>query len=105
MYKGITPTFTFIFPENVDLSQASNVYVTFADNRRSTILRKVGEDLLVDGNEVSVYLTQEETLSFPTEPIKIQINWTYNEGDKIKRACSKIITVQFVNNLEPRVLE
>lgn len=104
MYKGITPTFTLTLPNSVNLDNASNVYVSFAGRKGETLITKASEDLSIDQNVVSVYLTQEETLSFPTGPVNIQINWTYIEGNKTKRACSDIVTASFSKNLEQRVL-
>ena len=103
MYKGTTPTFTLTLPETVDLSTASNVYVTFKKN--DVILTKTGEDLSIDRNTVSVFLTQEETLAFPDGQIRLQINWTYVEGNTMKRACSEVANVYFQQNLKPEVLE
>lgn len=104
MYKGITPTFTLTLPEDIDLSEATNVYVTFADRNNRTVARKTGEELTIDENVVEVYLSQEETLAFPNM-VYIQVNWTYNEGELVKRACSEIVSTPFTANLEPRVLE
>ena len=104
MYRGITPTFTFTLPETVDLTDATNVYVTFADRNGRTVARKTGEELNIDDNVVEVYLSQEETLAFPSM-VYIQINWTYSEGNKVKRACTEIVSTPFTANLEPRVLE
>lgn len=103
MYKGTTPTFTFTLPETVDLEQATNVYVTFARGDGTDFLRKTGQDLAIEANTVSVYLSQQETLAFP-KTARIQINWTYAEGGLTKRACSEIKTIQLKDNLEREVL-
>lgn len=101
MIRGTTPTFELrINDESVDLTDADNVYVTFADNGWS--LTKTGEDLEVSANEVDVYLSQEETLSFPKGNIDVQINWTYDDG---KRACTTIAIIKVTKNLLERVLE
>ena len=103
MYKGTTPTFTFTLPETVDLGDATNVYVTFAKGDGTDFLRKTGQDLTIDENTVSVYLTQQETLAFPRTAM-IQINWTYVEGTLTKRACSEVKKIQLKDNLEREVL-
>lgn len=103
MYKGTTPTFIFTLPETVDLSMASNVYVTFAKSDGG-VVEKTGDDLVIDSNRVSVFLTQKETLTF-TSKVKIQINWTYTENDVTKRACSTIKTIDVLNNLIPRAVK
>ena len=103
MYKGITPTFTLTLPEAVDLGEAQNVYVTFADKFGHS-LRKSGDELTVDGNTVSVFLDQGETLGFATGLAMVQVNWTYSDSGKTKRACSTIGKVKFADNLENGVL-
>ena len=48
MNKGNTPTITLTLPDTVDLSQATNVYVTFKDREHK--LTKTGADLAIDEN-------------------------------------------------------
>lgn len=103
MYKGTTPTFTLTLPETVDLSLAVNVYVSFAAKDR-TLFEKTGDDLEIDGNVCNVFLSQEETLSFPRR-VSIQLNWTYTDGGVTKRSCSTVATVDVAENLANRVLE
>lgn len=101
MIRGTTPTFQLtINDETVDLTSADNVYVTFADKCWS--ITKTGEDLDVSTNQVDVYLSQEETLSFPKGNVYVQINWTFDNG---KRACTTIASVKVTKNLIERVLE
>ena len=103
MYKGTTPTFILTLPQDVDLSIASNVYVSFAKNNGGAI-EKTGDDLIVNGNVVNVFLTQKETLSFTNE-VSVQINWTYQEGSVVKRACTEIKTIDVSDNLISRAIE
>lgn len=105
MFKGITPTFTLSLPDDVDLERASNIYVTFAKKNGTALIQKKNDDLEINENVVNVYLTQEETLSFPNGSVLVQINWTYIEGAKKKRACSQIATIFWNDNLERSVLE
>lgn len=104
MYKGTTPSITLTLPDTVDLGSASSVYVTFANKRGAKIMQKTGDDLQIDENVVVVYLTQEETLSLPTGRTLIQVNWTYIEDGKTKRACTEIAEAVFKANLEAVVL-
>lgn len=104
MYRGTTPTFTFTLPDEVDLTEADSVYVTFAKMDETTILTKTGEDLSVSEHSVEVYLTQEETLSLPTGRIKAQLNWLYDDEETIKRACSNKVVIQTNDNLIDEVL-
>lgn len=70
--RGVTPTFALTF-DGVDLTEADEVYVTFSDGRQA--LTKSGEAIDVSANRILVTLTQEETLSFPTGKVDIQVNW------------------------------
>lgn len=97
MYRGTTPTFTMTLPEEIDLSNADNVYVTFS-GKDSVLLTKGTEDLQIKRNVVKVTLTQSETIGFPSR-VMLQINWTYTDGNTQKRACSNIKTVEFKTNL------
>lgn len=101
MIRGATPTFVLELQEEIDLSAAANVYATF---RRGAInVTKSGDELTIDGREVSVYLDQAETLLFPAgADVEIQLNWTYEDGG---RAASEIANVRMEKNLLPKVLK
>lgn len=105
MYRGTTPTYIFIPPEGLDLTEAQNVYITFSGENGCEIFTKTGEDLEVTAESVSVYLTQQETLQFPNGRIKIQINWTYQDGAKTKRAASEPMYITANPNLIEEVIE
>lgn len=100
MYKGTTPTFTFVLPEEADISSASHVYVSFSCNSGKTpLITKTGNDLNIDGDSVEVFLNQRETLILPKGKVRVQLNWTYQDGGITKRACSQIMTIDTENNL------
>lgn len=103
MYKGTTPTFTLTFPEGTDFSLTSSVVCTFAKDDK-TVAVKRDSDLVIDGNVIEVYFSQEETLKFPLGAIGVQVNWTYNDGGTAKRACSTIAKVWVDANLYKAVI-
>lgn len=115
MYKGITPTLILTLPDTSQLLSASNVYVTLAGKgdkcRPGTTITKKNEDLSIEEDaqnhviNVSVFLTQEETLSFNRGEVAVQVNWTYIENDVTKRACSTIGKIAFTENLINGVIE
>lgn len=100
MVKYTTPTFSLTLPETVDLTEATNIYATFTAAAGLNIT-KTGGDLAVTAHQVDVFFSQEETAQFPTGSVRIQLNWTYQEGGIAKRACSEIATV----NVTPNLLE
>lgn len=102
MVKGTTPTFKLtINDDSVNLLDASNIYVTFKQPCGIS-LTKSGGSLDVSAKEVDVYLSQEDTLLFVEGPMGIQLNWTYQDG---QRACSDIVNVAVKPNLYEGVLE
>lgn len=106
MYTGTTPTYTLTLNnDNINLEEATNVYVTFARENREVIVQKQTSDLEIDGNTINVFLTQEDTLRFPNEKVLLQVNWTYEEGSIVKRACSKITSINVSRNLLEEVVE
>lgn len=104
LYRGTTPTYTFKLPDSVDISQASDVYVTFTDTNKKVIFTKSGSDLNIGPHTVSVFLTQEETFSFP-DYVLFQLNWIYEEDGETKRACTKEGSIETKPNLLNEVLE
>lgn len=100
MVQATTPTFVLTLPETVDLSQAANIY--FSLHQKNVLIEKSNNDLTVEGQTVSVYLTQGETLQLAPGMAKIQLNWTYPNG---ARACSNIVSVSVSENLLKEVVE
>lgn len=103
--RGTTPTYRLILQDTtIDLAEANDVYVTFADGKYNKIIEKTGSDLYIDGNTVEIFLTQEETLKLPAGELLVQINWTYQEGTTTKRAASQIVRTTSARNLKNEVI-
>lgn len=100
MIRGTTPTFQLkITDSTVDLTEASNVYATFAQYGKT--LTKSGNDIDITADQVDVYFTQAESLMFSKGTIEVQLNWTYSDNS---RAATNIIKVIISDNLLPEVL-
>lgn len=100
MVQATTPTFILTLPQNIDLGEAAHVYFTLKQN--DTEIEKSDADLTIDENEVSVYLSQAETLMLSVGRARIQLNWTYANG---ARACSNLAIVEVTENLLKAVVE
>lgn len=99
--RGTTPTVILRFEEpNLDLTEANNVYVTFSSNLKS--VTKSGEDLVVEPNAISVYLSQKDTLGFQLDEVEVQANWTYDDK---KRSGSNIAKISVDRNLLMKEVE
>ena len=90
MVQATTPTFILTLPNDIDLGEAAHVYFT------------EDSDLTIDGNEVSVYLSQAETVKLSVGAALLQLNWTYANS---ARACSNIVSVQVTENLLKEVVQ
>lgn len=104
MVRGTTPTYILTLPQEIDLSVADGIYVTFSNKQYQILLTKSGDDLEIEANTIKVFLTQEETLSMPRCEVYMQVNWIYDDGDVRKRACSVIKEVPVRRNLIDEVL-
>lgn len=78
MYQGTTPTLVLDLDGVHDLEEAT-CYVTFKQGLNKK-LTKSGSDLVVDGNEIAVFLTQEETLAMVPGGCYVQVRWIYSDG-------------------------
>jgi len=106
MIRGTTPTITFtIQNQDVDLTAAENVYVTFVQG--ITVIQKSNDDLEIEARTVSVWLTQEESLKLADgSNCKVQINWTYLATDgEVRRAATEVKTINIGEQLLKRVIE
>lgn len=100
MVQATTPTFVLTLPNDIDLGEAAHVYFTL--RQKGTMIEKQDAELTIDENEVSVYLSQEETLALAVGAALIQLNWTYENG---ARACSNIVSIKVSENLLKEVVE
>lgn len=84
MYRGTTPT--NIFNVDVDLTEATEIYITYAQRGKpvpATVLEKSRSDLTVTDTQLTVKLTQEDTLKFVSGEVSIQIRAKFSDGTAI----------------------
>jgi hypothetical protein len=105
MYKLTTPDITFSFPSNIDMTEASDVYVTFTNKNNKILINKTSENLTITAQAVALTLSQEDTLDFPeNDYIKAQVNWTFTDQGVLKRSCTKAIRIMVEENLYPQLI-
>lgn len=81
MIRGTTPT--LVFDVDADLTDAQVIYITLRQIGRDAI-EKTQEDITVGVRELSVRLTQEETLKLESGlPVEIQIRARFADGSAI----------------------
>ena len=112
--KGTTPTLKLILKKKnesdpeIDLSIADDIFVTFSRTYQQVLFTKTGDDLEIDGNDIYVFLSQEETLSLKgvgngsdDDSFLIMVNWTYTDDvtHRKKRASTVIKSIYLSPNL------
>lgn len=71
MRRGTTPTNTFTV--DIDLTQAEVIYITYKQGPR-TVIEKTKQDLTITPKELSVRLTQRDTLQLKQAAVDRIIN-------------------------------
>ena len=109
MTPWTTPTFQLRLlaksgSDPIDLSMAEQMYVTISQTSSASVT-KTGEYVEVEGDLVSVWLTQEETSKFHVGDAKIQLNWVYHSQDgSIRRSSTKVKRIIIEEQLLKRVI-
>ena len=81
MIRGTTPTLTFTIP--FDTKYLAEAFITLAQNKK-VVLEKSLADCTLDGNLMSVRLTQAETLELESGAItEIQLRVRTLEGEAL----------------------
>ena len=103
MIRGTTPTFVLnLETDTIDLTEANNVYISLETDSVEMLKQNGDEGVEIQPHQISVYLTQAETLQFAEKSkIEIQVNWTYANGS---RGCTDIARVSVGRNLVDKVL-
>lgn len=98
MRQGTTPTIQITI-NDIDLNEMQNIYVVFEQN--GYILKKESIDLDIEGNIISVLLSQEETLNFKEGTCNIQLRMITKGGVAI---ASPIKTTKVYRVLNKEVI-
>lgn len=105
MIRGTTPTFRLTVTGIADLTPAEHVYVTVQQG--PVLLTLTGEELEIEANVISCYLTQEKSLQLiERQKAKIQVNWTYaaDGAGVVKRAATVVKEITIGEQLVKKVL-
>ena len=81
--RGTTPTHTFTV--DVDLTQATALYITYKQNDKVVVEKSI-EDCTITAETVTVELSQAESLKFNASsnlPVEIQIRAKFVDGTAI----------------------
>lgn len=97
---GTTPELTFNLP--FDTSIIKNLYITFKDRNKSTVLEKTETDCTMNNNSITVELSQEETLQFEKRTkVRVQLRIKTTNDKALK---SNIIVIDIGDLLKEGVI-
>lgn len=78
MIRGTTPTYTLTMP--LDTSLVKTARVIFSQRDTTKVIKTDGQ-ITMEGSELKMKLTQEETLAFHCDaPVDIQLRVLTNDG-------------------------
>lgn len=79
MYRATTPTHIFTFPESINPSTLQEALITYKQGSR-IVIEKTLSDAVIDDQDLSVSLTQEETKLFFPGRIQLQVRVKLEDG-------------------------
>ena len=83
-----TPTIVLSFEDSdIDLTSADHVYVSLKNGRNGIV--KKDNQLTIQAKQITFTLQQNESLQLGEGIVRVQVNWTYDDG---LRASSDIST-------------
>lgn len=95
MRRGSTPK--HIFTLSLDASVIAKVRVLYAQNGK-LLFRKEGDQVTINGQQVIVELTQEDTLKFRNGTAEVQLRVNTPDGKSIPSPIYSIPVEQLLEN-------
>lgn len=80
--RGSTFSFTLSLPDDYDISNAKQIWVTFTQNGQTKIDKAI-EDVQIDVNRINVSLSQSETLLLHTGNAQMQTRILTNDDESL----------------------
>ena len=93
--KGTTPTFIFTFA-NFDPTTAEKIIASFSNG-----LEIAETDMDITEESISVWLSQQQTLSMPQGGVTVQFNFLFQDGQRVATTAERI---EWENNLHNEVM-
>lgn len=96
MMCGTTPTHVFTLP--FDVSIIKEVRIVYAQNKEPVVIKNT-PDCTLNGNEVTVKLTQKDTLSFDyRKTVEVQVRVLTQENESLVSAIKAITVGRCLDN-------
>lgn len=86
MRRGTTPVNTI--KTDMDLTGATALYVTYQQDGE-TVVEKELEDVEISESEITIHLTQADTLAFAAGTVSIQVRAVLADGNRVASGIMK----------------
>lgn len=95
MTRGTTPTLTFSFGDDVDISLIDYAEVTIRQKQKNKIIRKLSKD--TENEEFSVFLSEKETLLLEAGTCQLQVKIKLHDGGIVASSIETISVNDILN--------
>ena len=95
MTRGTTPTLTFSFGDDVDMSLIDYAEMTINQKGKNRIIKRLTKD--TEQNLFSVFLSEKETLSLDSGICKLQVKIKLTDGGIVASSIETLSVNEILN--------
>jgi len=95
MTRGTTPTLTFSFGDDVDMSLIDYAELTIRQQLKNKLIKRLAKD--VENNAFYVYLSEKETLSLESGDCQIQVKIKLTDGGIVASSIETLTVNEILN--------
>lgn len=95
MTRGTTPTLTFSFGDDVDMSLIDYAELTIRQRTKNKLIKRLAKD--VENNAFYVYLNEKETLSLESGDCQIQVKIKLTDGGIVASSIETLTVNEILN--------
>ena len=93
-----------LLDHTINLFDASNIYVTISQGKQLKTFLYDRIEIGPGAYNITIYLTQEESLAFKPGPAQLQVNWLEEHETYYERFASDVVTISWSRQLLMRLL-
>ena len=95
MTRGTTPTLTFSFGDDVDMSLIDYAELTIRQQLKNKLIKRLAKD--IDNNAFYVYLSEKETLSLESGDCQLQVKIKLTDGGIVASSIETLTVNEILN--------
>jgi len=95
MTRGTTPTLTFSFGDDVDMSLIDYAELTIRQQLKNKLIKRLAKD--IENNAFYVYLSEKETLSLESGDCQLQVKIKLTDGGIVASSIETLTVNEILN--------